>query len=404
MGLEQGDVMEKKSNHKVNVVRLGAPRTHTNADSLELYDIPNTSYQVVTKKGQFAEGQLAIYIQPDSVIPASEPFRFIWEPYQVQTDPQTIVVPEKRRRITVRKFRGEYSEGLLMPVTDFPELYEIYKEDNVFVPKIGETTTYTFFNEGDDVSDKLGITHYDPDVIASTKGENSNGPRHKYPKTIKGWFFFILYKLGFGSHKSYNQKISFSVPTYDVEALKNYKNAFIEGETVIVTEKIHGSNARYVCVDGVMYAGSRNLWKSENSPCVWRKVLQQLPWVEEWCRANEGYVLYGEVVPTQGNFNYGCKNGEVNFFVFDVRDPDGNWLEWDDSKVFSVLNWVPLVGMLPYNLEAMKSLVDGTTFVKGADHQREGIVIHPITNRHVRGVGRLKLKLVSNSFLEKDSK
>lgn len=28
-------------------------------------------------------------------------------------------VPEKGRRITVRRFRGQYSEGLLLPLSDF---------------------------------------------------------------------------------------------------------------------------------------------------------------------------------------------------------------------------------------------------------------------------------------------
>ena len=35
---------------------------------------------------------------------------------------------------------------------------------------------------------------------------------------------------------------------------------------------------------------------------------------------------------------------------------------------------------------------------------REGVVITPLIERHVRGLGRLQLKLVSNAYLEKDSK
>src|SRR5207253_2194699 len=63
----------KKANHQANIVRLGEPRVHTNADSLELFDIGG--YQVVVKKGQFASGDLAVYIQPDSVVPQTEPFK-----------------------------------------------------------------------------------------------------------------------------------------------------------------------------------------------------------------------------------------------------------------------------------------------------------------------------------------
>ena len=76
MGIES---TEKKSDHQVNIVRLCEPRVHTNADTLELFDIGG--YQVVTKKGQFKEGDLAVYVQPDSVVPQTEAFRFIWGPY-----------------------------------------------------------------------------------------------------------------------------------------------------------------------------------------------------------------------------------------------------------------------------------------------------------------------------------
>jgi len=103
---------EKKADHQTNIVRLGQPRIHTNADSLEIYDIGG--YQCVTKKGQFKEGDLAVYVCPDSVVPQTEPFRFIWEPFATPDSP----APEKRRRITVRRFRKEVSEGLLMPIQD----------------------------------------------------------------------------------------------------------------------------------------------------------------------------------------------------------------------------------------------------------------------------------------------
>lgn len=45
---------------------------------------------------------------------------------------------------------------------------------------------------------------------------------------------------------------------------------------------------------------------------------------------------------------------------------------------------------------------------KKANHQaniiREGVVIKTVPERHVRGVGRCQLKIVSNVFLEKDNK
>lgn len=377
--------MEKKSNHQVNIVRLPAPRVHTNADTLELFDIGG--YQVVVKKGQFKEGDLAVYIQPDSVVPQTEPFKFIWENY-VGLDG---TVPEKRRRITVRAFRKEWSEGLLMPLTDF----------NVSEFNGG---SFVSFREGDDVSDIIGITHYDPDAgRESTVADTAHSPRRRYPKTLRGWFWFVLYKLGLAgrsAQKNLALEVAFNFPVYDVEAYKNFKNVLQPGDRVHVTEKIHGSNARFVFVEGVMYAGSRTQWKQRGDN-VWWKAVEQHPEIEQWCIANEGHVLYGEVVPTQRQgFDYGYGNGRVGFFAFDVLMPDGTWA-WPGNVGFGLC--VPVVTVGAFD-ESMLALADGQTLVPGAKHIREGIVIRALDRERVARLGRVHLKVVSNKFLEKDSK
>lgn len=401
---------EKKSNHRANIVRINEIISHKNADNLEIVVIGG--YQAVVRKGDFTIGDLAVYIQPDSVVPQTEPFRFIWGPYsetkvedglgKMHTD-----VPEKKRRITVRKFRGEWSEGLLLPLKDFPNLADS-------TCNAGCSTNDPFaVQEGDDVSDLLGITHYDPDAGKEDGQESkSHAPRRKYPKTIKGWFRYFLSKLRLRKRDKFlAETVDFHIPDYDVEAFKNYKGAFEDGEPVIVTEKIHGSNARFVCVDGIMYAGSHHKWKAPGSNCVWRKALAQNPWIEEWCRQHEGFALYGEVTPTQGKYTYGCKTGMVRFFLFDILDANGKWVAYNEWESLGIrpyeckIDTVPLLYVGPFKEEYIKSLVDGPSQVTGADHIREGIVVKSADEgRHVRGLGRLQLKIVSNAFLDKDSK
>lgn len=417
--------MEKKANHQANIVRIKEILPHTNADTLEI--IPIGEYQVVSKKGQFAVGDLAVYIQPDSVVPQTEPFRFIWEPYLIDrantphlcqhansvvkckfgneevwqctncmlVNPQ--LVPEKKRRITVRKFRSEWSEGLLLPISDFPELYrEIdpgFKSLNI--------------DEGDDVSDLLGITHYDPDA-GSEDGSEEFAPKEKkkkYPKTLRGWIGFILAKFRIRRSQQFlEQTDTLGIPVYDVNALKNYPDTFEEHEPVIVTEKIHGSNARYLFHDGTMYVGSRNKWTAPGSSNPFRNALKLNPWIEEWCRAHEGHVLWGEVTGVQKGFDYGSKDNQ--FFVFDVRKPDGTWAEYGERIDTTGLDghFVPILYIGPYDLEKIKTLVDGNSTVEGAKHIREGIVIKSQHERRIRGVGRTQMKIVSNKFLEKDNK
>jgi hypothetical protein len=370
---------------------------HTNADALGLFDIG--SYQVVTKKGEFKAGDLGVYVQPDSVIPQTSPFAFIWEAY-VGLDG---TVPEKRRRITVRKFRGEWSEGLLLPVTAFDELV-----DSTLTRHFVESD----FPEGTDVAELLGITHYDPDAGKESAGDNETFKKAKrYPKSLRGWFWYILHRLGIywpnRSVSGEGNEDGVDMPVYDVDALKNYKNAFEPGEIVEITEKIHGSNARFVFRDEHMFAGSRTQWKAVTANCIWRKVLQAQPWIEEWCRAHPGYGLYGEVTPTQGDkFQYGSK--EPQLFSFDIRMPEGKWMDAEiralDADLYVNRNWVPVLYTGPFDWEVIKTFVDGQTAVPGAKGIREGIVIRPFKERHVRGLGRLILKVVSNSFLDKDSK
>jgi len=68
-----------KSNHQVKVVRILNIRKHPNADKLEIVDIPGTAYQYVGTIGQFKVGDLAIYIQPDSLVPEEEVYDFLWK-------------------------------------------------------------------------------------------------------------------------------------------------------------------------------------------------------------------------------------------------------------------------------------------------------------------------------------
>lgn len=426
-------MQDKPRNHQANIVRISNILPHTNADTLELIHIDG--YQVVVKKGSFKVGDLGVYIQPDSIVPQTEPFRFIWEPYIngpdkcqhvdsiVATNDQEVCtrcyaqtvngvtqLPEKRRRITVRKFRKEWSEGLLLPITDFAATIS-YCDDVPEGVTLFDDATITICYEGDDISALLGVTHYDPDKgRESTTGENASAPkRSRWPRSFRGWVYFLLSKLGFhnDTYGSDRESCSFSVPYYDVKNYKHYGDIFEVGEMVNITEKVHGSNARYVFLDGKMYAGSRTLWKSPQSKCVWRKALEQNSWIEEWCRAYPGYVLFGEVTPTQPGFDYGCRDGQVKFLMFDILNLEGEWVDydkWNDFRLSGEWRKVPQLYYGPYQDDHLHRIVDGPSWVQGAKHIREGIVIRSATEKQVPGVGRKQLKLVSNAFLEKDSK
>jgi hypothetical protein len=357
--------------HEVLVVRIGEIRPHPNADKLELTDI--NGYQMVVGKGSFKPGDLAVFVQPDSVVPQTEPFKFIWGDH-VGVDGK---VPERRRRIVPKRLRKEWSEGLLLP------LYEAVG------PYINPGQ---LFEEGQDVAKLVGVTHYVPEFDQEeTKSDSAAAPRRRYPKTLRGWFFFILRTLGIrnAGGKSYAQEVSFNLPIYDVNALKQSRVKFNEGELVLVTEKIHGSNARYTVQDGVFYAGSHEQWKQQG-PNVWWNAVKQHPEIEEFCHQNPGLVLYGEVGPTQKGFRYGCGDGETFFFAFGAYDPKTCEYYWPGNLGFA-LN-VPVLYAGAFSAEKVLPLVDGPSTVPSAGHIREGVVVHSRDRQ-------LKLKIVSNDYL-----
>jgi hypothetical protein len=389
---------QKPKHHQVPVIRIKEILPHLNADTLSI--IPIEGFQVVVKKDEYKVSDLAYYIYPDSIVPIRPEFEFLWKDRVLPGEEP----PIKYRRISVRRFRKEWSEGLLMHITK--ELQE----------EFGKVWDMGISEEIDDLSDFLGITHYQPPEPEDMYGQNERGPKSPYPRSFKGWLYWVWYqilnKLGFDTPlRGVNEKgPKNDKPYYDIENYKNHIAAFEPNEMVWVSEKIHGCQGKFVYQDKHMYAGSRRMWKSTKSNCIWRKCLAQNSWIEEWCRANEGYTLYGEVFPCQGdNFMYGCKPGEIKFKVFDILNPKYEWLPWDYLKYAQIFqghtfpsteHWVPTLYEGIFNEVKIKELATGKSTLDSKTI-REGVVVKPLTERHVRGLGRLVLKIISNQYLEK---
>lgn len=299
---------------------------HPNADSLSIVRIDD--FQVVVKTSDWKNGDLGIYIEPDSVAPKTEKFAFLGD----------------HNRIKVRKFRGEYSMGLLIRAPADAKI-------------------------GDDYMESLGVTHYNP-PINMVDGENTNPPK-------------------------------IFAPDYDILNFRKYSKLFLPDEEVIVTEKIHGTSSRYVCHNDVMYCGSHHNWKKETDNNAWWQILKIYPVLDAWCRHHQGFIVYGEIYGRVQNLKYGTKDGEIRFAVFDLMK-DGRWLDYDEAqKIGRYLPWVPLVYRGPFCLAKIFELAEGDSLIPGANHYREGVVIKPIKERTDPNIGRVQLKLVSNQYLSK---
>lgn len=321
------------STHRVEVVRIKDLEPHPNADALDLVRIDG--FVCAVRRGSFAVGDLAVYVEPDYVVPPEGEFAFL------SGDGKPV-------RIKAKKLRGIYSMGLLVPAPNGAA-------------------------EGDDVMERLGIMRFEPQMSVSSGGEVESPP----PSLAH-------------------------VPKYDLESWRRYRHIFTEGEPVVITEKIHGANARFAWRDGRMWCGSRTQWKRSSESNLWWQALRQNPWIEDLCRAWHDCVIFGEVFGQVQDLKYGAKPGQVMFRVFDVLKGGGEWVDAADLlTLIPTDHVVPRLYFGPYTHETCEALALGNSTIVGAKHCAEGIVIKPAHERTDAHLGRVALKLVSNRYLER---
>lgn len=87
------------------------------ADRIELAYV--LGWQCVVNKGQFKPMDTAVYFEIDSFLPIRDEFEFMRSSSYRKTD-----VMGEGFRLRTMKFRGQFSQGLLLPISAFPEIPE----------------------------------------------------------------------------------------------------------------------------------------------------------------------------------------------------------------------------------------------------------------------------------------
>jgi tRNA-binding EMAP/Myf-like protein len=119
-------------NKIASIEKIKSVRFHPNADRLDLITV--LGYQCVTQRGLYKEGDIVIYIQPDSILPEAP-----WAEDYRKYSP---------KRIKAVKLRGEWSEGILVSKN--------------LLEGVIDTSIFNSTQIGNDVSHLLGVTHYEP--------------------------------------------------------------------------------------------------------------------------------------------------------------------------------------------------------------------------------------------------
>jgi RNA ligase (TIGR02306 family) len=364
------------STHKVTVVEVHS-RPHPNADRLRLVSV--SGWQVVVGKGDFYEGELAAYVPPDYVVPID----IVPKAMADILAKQCKIVDGRNQaedgyvkgfRVSTKKFRGEWSQGLLLKLKPDDLLY------GGNVDKHGKAE----LQAGDDVMAYLGIGHWEPPVESSFEGETEMVPM-------------------LPAVQSAMETYQAPVPKFDVEPYRNEPELIPEGTMVQITEKIDGMQARYMWDGNRFWAGSKSLWRKASPNSPWWQMLERTPHLKDFLRDHKHLVVYGEIYGSGvQDETYGLKNGDKCLKLFDMFE-GGKYM----SPTFAMsladencIPWVPVLATTQFHPEEHLKMADGLSSL-GNGSIREGIVIRPLDGR-VDGHGnRVVLKVVSDVYLSK---
>lgn len=356
------------------------------------YARTNGWWCVISKNDNLKVGDKCVYFEVDSKVNAAdERFAFL----------------EKRNyKIKTQKMCKVISQGLLMPLSLFPEL--------------GDVDINT------DVTDALKVTYaVEEDNARKGKGDpdakyKSMAARHKniFKKPWAKWmmrrtwgrkimFFF------FGKKKDNPRGFPTFVSKTDEERVENQPWRIGDGKTYLATEKLDGTSCTYALERKgknkfEFYVCSRNVrQQDEKQECYhdhniyWdlafkydieqhlKDFLNEFPYLKWVCIQGEG------VGSVQGN---PLKLKEDDLYIFNFKESEtGRWPSRAGKEQVEKwgMKWVPILGevQMPDTMEELKELATGKSVVN-PDVMREGIVYRSLD-------GSDSFKNVSREYLLK---
>lgn len=344
---------------------------------------------IVSKADDFKPGDLCVYFEVDSKVPANdERFAFM----------------EKRNyKVKTLRMCKVYSQGLIMPITAFPEI----------------TTT----EEHIDVTDVLHITYAVEEDNARKNGDpnakyTSMKARHKklfkHPLVKKimryAWgrklmFFFFGKKKD--NPRTFPTQFQFIHKT-DEERCENLPWVLGYKDPLIVTEKLDGTSSTYILEKKgrnkyEFYVLSRNVRQQDENQKTYHD--HNIYWdmafkydienkLKQYLDENGlDYVcIQGESVGSvQGN---PLQLTEDDLYVFNFIRSDKGRIPSNEGKLIVEemgMKWVPILDLafqMPDDMESFKVMADGKSVVN-PKVDREGIVLRdPKTDFSFKNVSR----------------
>ena len=383
-------------------------------------------WKIMTRKNTFKVGDLAVYFEIDSKVPEKEPFMFL---------------QSKHFKIKTQKYtfggKGNFiSQGLLMTLTDFPDLFEYD-----IVTGAGWIYTYkakpnikkaedAIVNTHDGLTELLGVKY---SVVEDNKRKSNS---NKYTKMVsrhqklfrKNKLVKWLYQRKWGKEllflflgkKSDKRTWPDWVRKTDEERVQNLPQLFPGDNTEwIVTEKIDGSSTTftmrgrgrreqyYVCSRNVCFdkpEKNEKLFYDTNiyeemaeKYDIQNKLRQILEEHKDW----DFITIQGETFgPSVQKRNYNLQEREFNAFNLVYGTKENSYIRMNsiDMKILLDKYQIPSVPILdkhyklPQTIEEMINYADGSSTIDG--ELREGVVLRTYDEIN-------SFKAVSNQFLIK---
>lgn len=383
-------------------------------------------WKIMTRKNTFKTGDLAVYFEIDSKVPEKEPFMFL---------------QSKHFKIKTQKYtfggKGNFiSQGLLMPLTDFPDLFEYD-----IVSGVGWLYTHkakanikkaedAIVNTHDGLTELLGVKY---SVVEDNKRKSNS---NKYTKMVsrhqklfrKNKLVKWLYQRKWGKEllffflgkKSDKRIWPDWVRKTDEERVQNLPQLFPGDNTEwIITEKIDGSSTTftmrgrgrreqyYICSRNVCFDKPEKNEKLFYDTNIYEEMAQKYDIKNKLRKILEEHkdwdfiTIQGETFgPSVQKRNYNLKEREFNAFNLVYGTKENSYIRMNSIDMKKLLDnyqipSVPILNehyKLPQTIEEMINYADGPSTIDG--DLREGVVL-----RTYDGVN--SFKAVSNQFLLK---
>lgn len=375
---------------------------HPNADAIEIARVGD--YQSIVKKGQFSDGELAVYIPEQAVLPQwlLEELGF-WN----ETTQKGGLSGSLGNRVRAIKLRGVLSQGLIYAIDR-----EVYDDGVAYTLDAPGQLQPLYLDagseEGTDTAEYLGITKYEPPIPSHMAGRIA----------------------GVDLAATLN---------YDFENLKKLPDLFEDGELVLVTEKIHGTFMQVGVVPSEManerYYKGRVIVSSKGMGAK-GFILDHTDETNLYVQTAKKYGLldsaleyFGDAADDVGKPYFVCGevfgktatgagvqdliyNGEtLGFRAFDVCCGTRGQQEFFDYESFmdavealKVPN-VPILELGPYSKEMVLRHTNGNTMVQPeitrnyVNQIREGVVVKSAHEKLHPRYGRKIAKSVSEAYL-----